>query len=222
MKPEGWRYATSLFWHIRWGTTVRAVGVVLAGMAYGTGHNRIGDVLIGLLLAYFLYFIVWPGICARRCHLLATWWTPAPGSWLGRQLPTPLPLGPIVWEVHAQDARRWRAPTPHDAARAYRQTYADEVIRLIQTRPDTVALMSSGFNRLTPDEEQAIWDAGGRVWDGPLWPRLLRRYPPWIMALTQRRMFGSVVSRKDRRHPATWVTWVVPARQQYATGGVHL
>ena len=153
-----------------------------------------------------------PGLGARRSRTRAIWWTPAPGAWLARQLPTPRPLGPGVWEVHAQDARRWRGPTPREAARAYRQTYADELIALIRTRPDGVALVSSGFNRLTPEEAAAVRTARGMIWDGPLWPRLLRRYPPWMMALTQRRMFGAVVSTKDRRDPATWVTWVVPAR----------
>lgn len=214
-----WRYGTSLLWAVRWLAVARAIGVGAAVAAGAAGHPRISLAVIGLMLAPSLYFLFWPGVCARRHGTQAIWWTPAPPRWLARQLPAPVPLGPAVWEVHAQDARRWRAPTPRAAARAYRQTYADELIALLQHRPDTVAVVSSGFNRLTPAERAAIQAAGGTVWDGPLWPRLLRRYPPWLMRCTQRRMFGAVVSTTDRRDPAVWVTWAVPARYAAAKGG---
>lgn len=216
-----WRYATSLFWAVRWQAPVRTLFLFWAAVAYFTGHSGAGGGLVALSLAPSLYFLGAPAMGARRYRTRAIWWTPAPPQWIRRQLPDPVLLGPVVWEVHAQDARRWRGATPREAARAYRQTYADELIRLIHTRPDSVALMSSGFNRLTPAEAQAIMAAGGTIWDGPLWPRLLRRYPPWIMALTQRRMFGGVVSRKDRRDPTAWVTWVVPARTITIPKGVR-
>lgn len=211
-----WRYGTSLFWMVRWQGVFRALGVAAVLAAYGLGAPGLGDGLLLLVLAPSLYFLSAPAWWARRHHQRAIWATPVPPGWMQRQLPTPVALGPVVWEVHAQDGRRWHADTPHAAARQYRQTYAAEVIDLIQTRPATVALVSSGFNRLTSAEAQAITAAGGQIWDGPLWPRLLRRYPPWIMRATQKHMFGGVVSTTDRRVAATWVTWAVPARRMTA------
>lgn len=207
-----WRYGTSLFWMVRWEPLGRRLALGLATLSFLSHHPRVGAGFVFLAVWPSLFFLSWPAWIATRYQTRAIWWTPAPPQWLQRQLPDSVSLGPSVWEVHAQDARRWHAPDPHQAARRYRQTYATEVIQVIQTRPDTVALMSSGFNRLTPAEQQAIEAAGGRIWEGPLWPRLLRRYPPWIMRATQRWMFGGVVSTKDRRDPATWVTWAVPAR----------
>lgn len=208
-----WRYGTSIFWHVRWWGLVRGLGIFGMMGAVALGQMGLAAGILGLLCIPSVYVLIWPWVVARATGYRAIWWTPAPPRWLARQLPDPVDLGPVCWEVHAQDARRWRAETPRAAARAYRSTYATEVCRLIAARPDTVALLSSGFNRLTPAEQEAVLAAGGRIWDGPLWPRLLRRYPPWIMVLTQHRMFGGVVSHKDRRDPATWVTWVVPARQ---------
>ncbi|WP_053958140.1 hypothetical protein [Sulfobacillus thermosulfidooxidans] len=209
-----WGYATSLFWHIRWQFWERTVFLTGAGLADLTGHLIIGAGLILVTMTHSLFFLVQPLRCARRYQTRAIWWTASPSAWIRRQLPEPVSLGSTVWEVHAQDARRWAGPTPKDAARRYRQTYAEELVQLIQTRPDTVGLVSSGFNRLTDAERQAIIHAGGTIWDGPLWPQLLRRYPPWIMRATQRRMFGAVVSPKDPRTPATWVTWAIPARSE--------
>ncbi len=217
-----WRYGTSLFWMARWQGWVRSIGIGLAVWGFLTAHERLGLLVLLLVLAPSFYFLGAPAWWAHRHHQRAIWSTPVPTSWMQRQLPTPVPLGPVVWEVHAQDGRRWAAWTPHEAARQYRQTYAAELIQLIDIRPDTVGLVSSGFNRLTPAEATAIRQAGGCIWDGPLWPRLLRRYPPWIMRATQKHMFGAVVSHKDRRDASTWVTWAVPARSGAAPRACRL
>jgi hypothetical protein len=153
---------------------------------------------------------------ARRRGYRARFWVPVPAAWWRRALRQrfgyTLPPCRAVWELHADDAGRWRAATPADAARAFRAAYTAETLRLLADRPPGVALVSSTFNRLRPAEVAAITAAGGRCFPGPVDPRLPRRVPPRAYARLQRRLFGGVVSARRRDTPAAWTTWVVPPR----------
>jgi hypothetical protein len=150
---------------------------------------------------------------AGRHGYRARFWMPAANSWVRRRWRQlggpPIPPGPI-WEVHAQDQRRWPG-SPHQAAQAYRQAYATDMMRLIAMRPQHVSLCCTTFNRLTPEEQAAIHQAGGWIRSGPLHPHLPTLFSPRNMRHIQRRMFGGLVSTTPRTNPAHWTTWVVPA-----------
>jgi hypothetical protein len=153
---------------------------------------------------------------AARRGYRARFWVPAPASWwrgvLRRRFGYVLPPGCRVWELHANDAARWRAATPAAAAQAFRTAYTAETLRLLAERPPSVALVSSTFNRLRPTELAAIQAAGGTVFRGPIATGLPRRVPPAAYARLQRRLFGGVVSARRRDTLAAWTTWVVPPR----------
>lgn len=150
---------------------------------------------------------------AGRQGYRARFWTRAPGHWVRRRWRQigghPLPPGPI-WEIHAQDQRRWTG-SPPEAAQAYRAAYAQEMAQLIVHRPPIVTLCCTTFNRLTPEEVQTLQKAGGQILPGPLHPRLPHLFSPRTVRRIQRRMFGAVVSTTVRTDPRRWTTWVVPA-----------
>ncbi len=151
---------------------------------------------------------------AKRQGYQARFWTPGAPRWIQIRLRTLqgpiLPIGPI-WELPAQDQHRWPG-TPHNAARAYRRAYEAEMIHILATKPAKTTVCCTTFNHLTEKETQAIMQAGGWIGSGALDPHLPRLFRPRTMAAIQRRMFGEIISNKDRTRAQSWTTWVVPGR----------
>lgn len=152
---------------------------------------------------------------AHRLGYRARFWVAASPAWWARRTrgfcPVPWPPGP-VWELHADDAGRWRDASPALAARAFRRAYTAEMARLIAERPPTVTLCCSTFNRLTAEDQALIRGAGGFIGSGPVHPALPAHMRPTAYRRLQRRLFGGVVSTRARHRPEAWTTWVIPGR----------
>lgn len=169
---------------------------------------------------------LWLGLLCVLWEPIAQWWArqlghrvwfvlPSPPGWSSRQLRSLGYVGPVasrLWEIHVQERRRWDGETPTAAAALFRVTFTHDLFRWIEARPAHVAVLLSTFNTLHPDEVVRLQGAHAWIGAGALHPRLAHLTDAHRMVATQRRMFGGVVSRRDRTNPATWTTVYIPPR----------
>ncbi|PSR19882.1 MAG: hypothetical protein C7B45_17750, partial [Sulfobacillus acidophilus] len=94
----------------------------------------------------------------------------------------------------------------------FRTAFTADFFRWVEERPDHRALVLSTFNHLTAAEVAQLRAVQAWIGSGAIHPRLARLADAHRMESTQRRMFGGVVSRRDRTNPATWTTVYIPPR----------
>lgn len=212
-----WLYPAAPAWRLAHQGPLVGAAVLICGLGPTVG-GPVGTVASGLFAAWIGGGVVLElraRVHARHLGYRARFWVAACPAWWERRTrawrPAPWPAGP-VWELHANDAGRWRDRTPTAAARAFRQVYTAEMARLIRERPPTVSLACSTFNRLSPAEAALIREAGGWIGPGPVHPALPSRVRPAVYRRLQRRLFGGVVSTRPRHVPAAWTTWIIPPR----------
>ncbi len=163
--------------------------------------------------------VLWEPLAQRwaAAHGHRVWFVlPSPAPWVRRRLRGLGYRGPVagrVWEIHVQERRRWTAATPPGAAAAFRQEFTRDLLRWIGGRPPGVAILLSTFNALRPEEVAQCQASQAWIGRGPLHPRLPRLTDTRRMVATQRRMFGGVVSTRDRTNPGSWTTVYWPPRE---------
>lgn len=157
----------------------------------------------------------WAKRTARRHGYQVLFVLPCPPHWAARRLQALGYAGPVasrLWEMHVMDDRRWSAPTAKEAVRAFRQAYTAERLRWLDERPAGVGVIVTTYNRLPAEEVAALQDRGAWIVHGALHPRIARSAHRWRVAQAQRRLFGQVVSERNRTDPAAWTTAYVPPR----------
>ena len=164
--------------------------------------------------------IVWRDVArwmAQRRGYQVLYVLPSPARWVSARLARLGYSGPVAdraWEMHVDEQRRWRWPdaAPEAAVRRFRAVYTADRLRWLDARPDDVALIITTFNHLPEAEMTALKAAGAWTASAPLDPRIPRVATARRQRQTQRRMFGGVVSSRDRCDPAGWTTVYVPPR----------
>ncbi len=134
----------------------------------------------------------------------------SPAGWVRRRLRQLGYTGPVarrIWEMHVDEDVRW----PEGVA-SFRAAYTADRLWWLAHRPPNVGLIICTFNRLPDAEMAALEAAGAWVTAGPLHPRIPRVVSKRRMRKTQQRMFGAVVSPRDRTDGRTWTTVYVPPR----------
>lgn len=158
-------------------------------------------------------------IRAARAGFPVLYVLPSPGPWVCRRLRTLGYTGPVahhVWEMHVQERTRWVTGDglPVDGVRRFRHAYTTDRLRWLEVRPPDRALIITTFNTL-PQEEMAALQAAGAWWaSGPLDPRVAAQATIYRLRVTQQRMFGGLVSSRDRSDPNGWITIYVPPRME--------
>lgn len=150
---------------------------------------------------------------ARRRGYRVLFVLPCPPRWAARRLRALGYAGPVahrLWEMHVMDDRRWPAPNADEAVRAFRQAYTAERLRWLDARPAGVGVIFTTYNRLPTEEVAALQDRGAWRAAGALHPRIARAAHRRRVRVAQQRLFGRVVSTRDRTDPATWTTVYVP------------
>ena len=185
------------------------------------------SILMGLTAAWQLGILsLWLGLCCALWEPFAQWradrcghrvWfvLPSPAKWCQRQLRQLGYSGPVassLWEIHVQERQIWLGESPHDAARHFRTAFTADFFRWVEERSDHRALVLSTFNHLTSAEVTQLRAVRAWIGSGAIHPRLPQLADVHRMESTQRRMFGGVVSHRDRTNPATWTTVYIPPR----------
>nr|WP_014107003.1 hypothetical protein [Sulfobacillus thermotolerans]AEP14340.1 hypothetical protein [Sulfobacillus thermotolerans] len=220
-------YAVSALWRHtvhRWIYGAAVAGLIVlggsvslltgnAGLALGVMDAGLGGLLLALGWEWGAQ--QW----ARHRGFRVLYVLPSPSTWVARRLRRLGYSGPVatrLWEMHVNERERWTViRDPARAVQAFRQAYTADRLRWLRERPDDVGLIICTFNRLPAAEWAALAQAGAWRVAAPLDPRIPPVVTPRRQRTTQLRMFGAVVSSRNRRHPATWTTIYVPPR---ATG----
>ncbi len=210
------RFIVSAVWRHHHGRVLFG-SVLLLCMALG--------ITINFWLAYGLWFAVmglvqWEGLAkffGERRGFHALYVLPSPPGWATRRLRALGYSGSVssrLWEMHVNEAHRWKTAegTSTEAVRRFQTAYDQDRARWLQERPDDVGLLITTFNQLSEPQRRALSAAGAWIYAGALTPTLPAVVSRRRMEVTQRRMFGQVVSRRDRTNPTEWTTVYVPAR----------
>lgn len=222
-----WAYAVSALWRHPYEPAIYGGyfgAVFLTGFAASLMVPLIGlAVIVGGLFVGGVA-MSWEGVAqtlSRQRGFRVLYVLPSPARWVARRLRALGYVGPVaprLWEMHVNEAVRWHhGPDPHDAVRRFRAAYTADRLRWLAERPDDVGLVICTFNRLPAAEVAALQAAGGWVYAGPLDARIPRVVTPRRQRNTQRRMFGAVVSRRDRTDPTAWTTVYVPPRMPHSS-----
>lgn len=206
-------FAVSALWRHshRWAYAVWLIG----GFAVGMGWPTAGIVLLWGGFACVLWELAARRLAWRHGYSVL-YVLPSPAAWITRRLKALGYAGPVarrVWEMHVNETVAWHhLGDPGTAVERFRVAYTRDRLRWLQERPDDVGLIITTFNRLPADELAALQAAGAWVVAGPLDARIPSAAQATRQRTTQRRMFGRIVSDRDRTDPAQWTTIYVPAR----------
>ena len=175
----------------------------------------LGLLLLGAFLLGMLYEVF-----ARRWALAhgykALFVLPSGARWVARRLQALGYEGPVsrhLWEMHVIETRRWTRPGHGNAVRLFRTAYTQDRLAWLDARPPNVGVVFTTFNRLPPKELAGLVAREAWIHAGPLHPRLPRLASSHRVLTTQRRMFGCVVSLRDRTNANEWITVYVPPRR---------
>lgn len=205
------RYGLSALWRHHYG---RLLAITTALMCLVLSYWRPGwAVAIGLM---YLGVVGWESIAKWHAHrhgFSVLYVLPSPSRWVARRLRAlgyTGPVAPHLWEMHVNESRSWIAHDEGDAVQRFRAAYTADRLRWLAERPCTVGLMITTFNRLPADERRALEAAGAWIVSGALTSQLPRVASRRRVDATQLRMFGAVVSDRDRTDFGSWTTVYVP------------
>lgn len=228
--PPGWAvvaYVVSALWrhpHVHGGVLYRGYfsAVLVTGLGVMTVVPWLGLIWIATWGMGGALAMSWEAVAralSYRRGFRVLYVLPSPPRWVARRLRALGFAGPVaahLWEMHVNESIRWRrGGHVREAVSRFREAYTADRIRWLRERPDYVGLVICTFNRLPEAELAALQAAGAWVFAGPLHPRIPQVVTPRRQRTTQRRMFGRVVSDRDRTDPAGWTTVYVPPRKNH-------
>lgn len=164
-------------------------------------------------LACVLWELMAKSLAVRSGHVVL-YVLPSPTPWVTQRLRAlgyGGPVAPHLWEMHVNESIAWHhRGDPDTAVQQFQAAYTADRLAWMHIRPDDVGLIMTTFNRLPSAQLEAFRAAGAWMVAGPLDSRIPSVASAKRQRQTQRRMFGRVMSWRDRTNPADWTTVYVP------------